>query len=203
MRPMKKNYKTIAFISISAAIAFMIIAFTNAVKSNCPVKGSNNNHKFQHLDSLKNRSVAGSKIKTINLSEFLKSGKDENRFSNNDYVQTEGYVYLIKLGGSETCNCHSKDKEQQDIHIEICDTITSETINKDCMIVEINRYTRASNSAMDYKAIKQMVGKRVLIQGWLFFDEEHKQNAVNTDPDGKDWRKTCWEIHPCLKMEEI
>ena len=43
------------------------------------------------------------------------------------------------------------------------------------------------------------------ITGWLFFDDHHKLEADNTDlgdnKGKKNWRRTCWEIHPVTKIE--
>jgi hypothetical protein len=47
------------------------------------------------------------------------------------------------------------------------------------------------------KAIK---GQWVEIRGWIFFDPEHVEESFANDPKdevpGKNWRASCWEIHP-------
>jgi hypothetical protein len=44
---------------------------------------------------------------------------------------------------------------------------------------------------------KQILHKRVMISGWLFYDLIHEHNAANTNPNGAQiWRLTCEEIHP-------
>jgi hypothetical protein len=47
----------------------------------------------------------------------------------------------------------------------------------------------------------------VRITGWLFFDEAHLHEATNTDPNdnagNKNWRSTCWEIHPITSIQVI
>jgi len=167
----------------------------------CPPKGDNSNIKSQNSDLLKNRTITSTKInKTITLEKILQPGDDTKRFSESDYVDLVGYIYDVKWGGAETCNCHSKDKSQLDIHIELVSTL-NKADNEKAMVLEITRYSRGSYT---YESIKALKGKKVEVKGWMFFDEEHKQNAVNTRPNGTNlWRATCWEIHPCQFIKEI
>jgi hypothetical protein len=173
-----------------------------SLSAQCPPQGDNAKPKFQTLDTLKNRTKSSTAIKIVSLDSIMKPGDDTKRFSTNQYVSITGYVYEVKYGGAETCNCHTKDKSQLDIHIEIVQNLNDAAGSKR-MIVEINRYTRATNPNMDYNIVHSLKGKKVEVQGWLFFDEEHKQNAINTSPQGTNvWRATCWEVHPCLSIKE-
>ena len=133
----------------------------------------------------------------------MKPGDDTKRFSENEYVSITAYVYDVKYGGAETCNCHSKDKDQLDIHIEIVANLNDAAGSKR-MIVEINRFTRANDKTLTYEYVHSLKGKKVEIQGWFFFDEEHKQNSYNTNPNGTViWRGTAREVHPCLIIREV
>lgn len=192
---MKNQIKKIAILLLS------LIQLSSFAQ--CPPKGDNAKPKFQTLDTLKNRTKPSSKTTTITLESIMKPGDDTKRFNTNQYVSITGYVFEVKYGGAETCNCHTKDKTQLDIHIELVQDLKNSDGTKR-MIVEINRYTRASNPKMDYNIVHSLKGKKVEIQGWLFFDEEHKQNAINTSPQGTNvWRATCWEVHPCLLIQEV
>lgn len=189
--------KKIIFSLLSILISFQ------QIRSQCPIGGDKQNAKFQHLDSLKNRTIPFSEYTILNLADILKPGNDEKRYNTNQFVKIIGYVYLVKFGGGETCNCHTTDKTQLDIHIELVLDMTTGS-NTKAMIIEINRFTRNLNKSMDYDAIKLLKGKKVELTGWLFFDEEHKHNAINTNPQGTNlWRATCWEVHPCLSIKEI
>lgn len=169
--------------------------------SQCPVKGDNNKTKFQHLDSLKNRVNVGKSDLKVTLEMILKTGDDTKRFTDKQYVKLTGYVILVKDGGAETCNCHSKNKVDLDVHIEIA--INPDGDAKHAMIVEINRYTKLKNKSYTVSELKKLIGKKVNVEGWLFFDEEHKQNAVNTSPNGTTlWRATCWEVHPVINITQ-
>ena len=51
---------------------------------------------------------------------------------------------------------------------------------------------------------KSKIGKKVRITGYLFYDLEHRHNAINTcNTCTNVWRASCWEIHPVCKIEVI
>ena len=187
--------------TLSTLLLLLAFSITNA-QNPCPIKGDKNNPKFQHLDSLKNRNTEGQVDKSVTLEKILTSGNDEKRFTSNQYVSITGYVILVKAGGSETCNCHSKDPKDLDVHIEIAEKIGDKPTQ--AVIVEINRLTKADNPEFSVKDVKEKyLNKKVTIEGWMFFDEEHIQNAVNTNPNGTNlWRATCWEVHPVMKISK-
>ena len=197
---MKKVLKWSTGVLIIFLTFFLFFAGDN---TKCPTKGDSPQQKLQDLDTLKNRTIGSTKVVPLSLTDVLKPGDDTKRFTSNTYVKITGYVMLIKYGGAETCNCHSKDKTQLDIHIELVLDIKNPAATQ-AMVVEVNRYTRAKDKNMDVDVIKKLKGKKVEVQGWLFFDEEHKHNAVNTNPKGTFlWRATCWEVHPCLSIKEV
>jgi hypothetical protein len=137
----------------------------------------------------------------------LAPGKDANRFSSSDAIEIEGYIYDVKPGGSETCNCHMTDDALIDTHIEIAISSTK-TKKTQLMIVEITPRIREimKNKGIDLSTstLYGIIGKTVKIQGWLMFDAMHTGNAKNTNPKGKkNWRATCWEIHPVTSIEVV
>jgi len=166
----------------------------------CPTNGDSPKEKLQILDSLKNRSVKPN-IKPIPLivENFICKCKDEQKFSSNEYVSVTGYIVGVKYGGAETCECHSKDKNDLDYHIEIAAN-PNEKDKTNMMICEMTRFTRN----MSISDIKVLIGHKVEIEGYLFFDEEHAQNAYNTNPNGTNlWRGTIWELHPVFNIKLI
>lgn len=163
----------------------------------CGIKGDGKTKKMQYDDSLKNRPATKPTTATFKLFE---PGEDSKRFKPEQVGQITGYVVNVKWGGSETCNCHTKNKTDLDIHIEIAQTLNP--AKGDVVICEVTRFTKTPE--MSYENIKAMTGKKVTVSGYLFFDEEHKQNAINTSPQGTFlWRRTCWEIHPVYKIKTI
>lgn len=166
----------------------------------CPLFGDKNNAKIKALDLLKNRSTPGALVdNTVTLEKILSPGDDRTRFTPNQYVTITGYVVLVKPGGPETCECHSKNPADLDIHIELALKPTDK--GAQAMVVEINRFVKAKNPDFTVAKLKQYIGKKMTVSGWMFFDEEHWQNAVTTNPTGhNNWRYTCWELHPVLTI---
>ena len=186
-------------VSLMLILAFAGLILIFAANS-CPVGGDNSKPKFQHLDSLKNRSLVSKHITNVALETVMKPGDDTHRFADSQYVSITGFIYKVKWGGAETCNCHSKDKSQLDFHVELVTTLDGAD-NSKAMVVEVSRFSRGH---MTYESIKSLEGKKVTVNGWLFFDEEHKQNAVNTNPKGTNlYRATVWEIHPVFSISEV
>jgi len=164
----------------------------------CPIEGTATHENSKTLNKFKNRSIDTTlNFKPISLDSFLLDGKDYERFNQDRAIMVTGYVAHISKGGVESCNCGSTIESQQDIHIYIGKTPTSE--KRDCMVIEITPKFKALNKGFDYKALN---GQKVNVYGLFFFDWEHKGNAANTCIKcSRVWRKTAWEIHPVMKLE--
>lgn len=175
----------------------------------CPPEGSAVSERIKKLNLLKNRNTAPHENdfdKTITLEKLLTPGNDINRWSNSKAVSIIGYVYDVKVGGIETCNCKSKDKTIRDTHIElVLDPMNTSKSAR--FIAEITpkwrEIVQKQGKKWSTSAIRDnFLGRWVKIEGWLFFDDEHQQQAQNTRPDGKNnWRGTAWEIHPITNIE--
>jgi hypothetical protein len=181
------------------ALLILLGAHTSFSQTICPPEGNAKTEKKKESNVLKNRPVdIKLNPKTLSIDSLLLDGNDYNRFSNSDYVIVTGYVIGIKGGGLESCNCKSKNEADHDIHIYIGKTPNSE--KQDCFIVEITPKFKSLNK-IDYQ---KLIGRKVTVTGYLFFDEEHKGNARNTCKKcTKLWRKTVWEVHPVVKIEEV
>lgn len=163
----------------------------------CPIQGNAKNDKEVIANKLKNREIVSAHIDTtITLRKILHKGEDSKRFNNNSYVKLTGYLVEIKPGGKESCNCGASIDSLTDTHIYIGTTPSSE--KSDCMIIEITPRFKKLNKGL---ILQHMKGKEVIIEGYLFYDEEHKGNAVNTcKVCTNTWRRTCWEIHPVYSI---
>lgn len=180
------------------------------IYQNCPLEGDAKRPDVRELNTLKNRYTLPDSTDfdhTITLQAMLAPGNDRNRFSDRKAVDIKGYVYDVKVGGDESCNCHERNPQYRDTHIEL--TISDNTEEKACVIVEITPRMRAlmEQKGKDWTTdnLRSTIkGRMVEVQGWLLFDEEHLTQAENTDPDNpKDWRATCWEVHPVTSIEVI
>lgn len=219
------------YLGVLTLVSLLFILLTSFDQSKCPQKGLGKNRKDQISDSLKNRYVYSANIKHINFNEFTNPGNDVNRFKQSEFVETEAYVYDVKYSEKESCECKVDDKDYFDIHIKLIDTsiiakaYNTDNINEFIVVGEINRFSRDKDynpttyNKLQYDQIKQLKGKKVKIVGYLFFDEEHSHNSYNTGDmyieretsNGKMgryknkslWRRTAWEIHPILNIQEI
>ena len=167
----------------------------------CPPEGTGKNAKEKHANTLKNRSVIVNKARipmTLSLDSVLVIGQDSARFRDSNYVVMDGFVVEFKSGESESCNCNSVEEKNHDIHIYVGKTPDAKKEN--CMICEITPPYK--NSV--HPDVKSMVGQRVVVEGFLFYDAEHKGNAKNTCKRCTNtWRATVWEIHPVTLLEVV
>jgi hypothetical protein len=145
--------------------------------------------------------------RNVTLDQLLTSG-DETLFSMAEAVSITGYVYKVKVGGVETCNCKDKEEAHRDTHIELTPD-AEHTSAEYRLIVEVTPRMRA---LMGVKGVdwstgelkEQLTGHRVKVDGWLFYDEEHESQAYATRPDGRrNWRASCWELHPVTSIEVL
>lgn len=145
---------------------------------------------------------------SITLQAILETGDDENRFTNTDAAELTGYVYDVKVGGIETCNCKATESEFRDTHIELLAN-PNKTAGWRRVIVEVTPRIRKmmADKGVDWSTSKlkeTIKNKWVKVRGWLLFDTEHWYNAQNTNPSGDNiWRATCWEIHPITNIEVV
>jgi len=180
-----------------------MLIFSISAFSQCPIYGDRSEPRFRMLDSLKNRNSVGTFDMSVTLNRILTNTMDDRAdYTSSQYVKLQGYVVLVKYGDKETCNCHSTNKDDWDIHIELA--LNPNAKGTESMIVEINRFTRKAHPEFSVENLKKLKGQLVEVEGFLFFDEEHWQNSVTINPSGKNnWRHTCWEVHPTMNIKKI
>lgn len=177
----------------------------------CPLEGNAQRINIKRMNLLKNRYSFPNESdfdRTILLSDLLKNGIDEERWNTHKAVEVIGYVSEVIKGGIETCNCKAKDEESRDTHIEIvADPMGSDYERP--LIAEVTpriRYIKAQQG-IDWSTRTlrdRFKGRWVKVQGWLFYDNEHADEADNTAPGReRNWRKTAWEIHPITSIEVV
>ena len=152
--------------------------------------------------------VASDFNRSVTVASVLAPGNDTARWKTSDAVELTGYVFEVKSGGLETCNCHSADKTTMDTHIVLTADETH-TNGGQRIIVEVTPRMRfiMKQQGVDWstETIKSVYqGKWMKVKGWLFYDQEHKSSAENTNPgNAKNWRATAWEIHPITSIELV
>jgi hypothetical protein len=181
----------------------------------CPINGLTKIANLRTLNRAKNRFVAPkvSDIdQTVTLQAMEQPGADIDRFDPTRAAVIEGFVVGIKVGGVETVNCKAADSLFRDTHIEIALTNDHHLATTKRVIVEVTprwRYAMEKQGA-DWTTeglAAALLGRKVRFTGWLLFDVEHLNEAVNTDPADakgkKNWRATDWEIHPVTSIKVL
>jgi hypothetical protein len=183
----------------------------NTIGGECDVHGSAKPERPEYkLNVYKNRYKFPRKsdfVTGITLNQLLTSGNEDD-FPVDKAVIVTGYVYNVKMGGIETCNCKASDQSRRDTHIEL--TPDAEHTGPEYrLIVEVTPRIRTllAMKGIDWATseLKDMlIGHRVKVAGWLFYDEEHKSQAFATRPYGdRNWRASCWEIHPVTYLKVL
>ena len=192
-----------------ANLSYSNLTKADSLKYDCPDEGNAIPEHIRELNILKNRTqipLENNFDQTISLQKMLEEGNDINRWSNQKAARIKAYVYDIKPGGVETCNCKSKEANQKDAHIELLLDPNNSSKNKR-VVAEITPRIR---EIMNLKGVNwstrslrdNYLGRFVEIEGWLLFDFEHKNAAENTNPGRpKNWRATAWEIHPITSIK--
>lgn len=145
---------------------------------------------------------------TLQLSNFLDGSAIEGKYTQSKAVDVTGYVYNVKQGGKESCNCKTDDPAFKDTHIEL--TLNDHDVApQKRFIVEVTPRMRQImiKKGVDWSTealIKSLKGHIVRIKGWLFYDFSHKSQNYADNPGGHNiWRATSWEIHPITSIEVV
>ncbi len=212
---MKIIYKILAsacLLFYAAALLGQDTVFVDDGTRPCGMEGSARLYKNKIINPLKNRwnlpesEDLDPNFTIENLVEYL---NDENSYDDQRAGTLTGYVVEVKSGGPESCNCSAKHSIDHDTHIEIV-TDPNDFGPDRVVVVEVTPRLRAmaARSGFDWstKSLKkQLLGKRVKISGWIFYDPEHVNESFANDPEdiyGKpNWRATSWEIHPVTSIE--
>jgi hypothetical protein len=177
---------------------------------------------FDTLLGLNQGRATGSASKR-KIVDFPGSGDPDNQRP----VSLEGYVESVFAAGcakhansqGESCNCNTISKSLCDAHINFLPTKkTNHAGGRNTYVVEVTERIRrlaklgllSSNIGNDWSTPKlqeKLIGHRVRFSGFLFFDTDHVSEAWVSDPKnnigGNNFRQTCWEIHPVMKIEVL
>jgi hypothetical protein len=178
----------------------------------CGIHGSSKEgSKTYYLNQYKNRySFPDSNAfePSITIHDLLRSG-DPDQFDQNKAVTIQGFVFDVKVGGVEACNCKTKDAAFRDTHIEITPD-EDHTGPHNRIIAEVTPRIRElmALKGMNWSSTELhglLKGSKVEITGWLFYDAEHEDASYANDPEDQigrmNWRGSCWEIHPITSIK--
>jgi hypothetical protein len=160
----------------------------------------------RELNRLKNRTTLPTDAdidRAITLEAMLAPGADRTRWSHHRAGSIEGVVVRVHDAARESANCFSATRV--DAHIEIAQRFDAPPNQR--IIVEVTPPMRdwAAEQGSDWSTAtlqRELTGRRVRIQGWMMFDEEHDREAENTNPGrSANWRATAWELHPVTAIQ--
>jgi len=184
--------------------------YDQSTGNKCGMAGTASSAAGKTLNQLKNRyrsPTAQAFDADVSLAALLAPGDDVDRFDDQKAAKVSGYVVGVKSGGKEACNCEATAPVDRDTHIELA--LSKNAPETQRVIVEVTPRLRAQMKAqaVDWTTAtlqKKLQGKWVEVSGWLLFDSMHVAEAENTNPGGnKNWRATCWEIHPITAMNVL
>lgn len=188
-----KNKKIISLL----LLIFLLSSLSNFAQ--CPSEGDAKTEVDKKANRLQNRDCvvfAGDSISDVPIDSILKSGNDLARFNTNQIITIEGYILQLKYSGSESSNCHTKDKLKQDIQLNIGKNI-DDKLTRSIVVKITPKYHERDRIKWE-----SFNGQKVRITGYVFYDMEHLLNAVNTNPSGKNLnRATVIEIDPVVNIE--
>lgn len=147
----------------------------------CPVTGSGRTAAEKRANTFKNRTGEPSQFRTLQVEDLLSAGPEE--WSPHAGVELDGWVIAVKKSGPESCNCF--DPKKVDTHILVGASRLSRTRG---VVVEVT--PRKPIRGAD----RSLIGRHVLIRGWLFYDSHHEHQPG---------RATAWEIHPVTSIRVL
>ncbi len=184
---------------VVSIFAMSLSASAQSTWHDCPVYGDN--PRFYDADRLKNRYQIPTQYLPIDFATMASMRYDADA-DQNSAVKLHGYVILVKYGGTETCNCHSTDKDDFDVHIVLSNSEEDADV-KDGIVVELTpRMRSVLNNGWDKDAVKELFyHKWVTVYGYLFDDKEHKaMSAADGAHADNTHRASCWEVHPVTNI---
>lgn len=172
---------------------------------NCPASGIAFTHERRELYRLKNRTSfpeISDFDSQVSLQLLLHPGDDRHRWSQSKAAVVEGYVQSVAAAKPELANCYCG----RDIHIHI--SLGQQATPREHFVLEITPRVKPVINGASADTVEDLrnalVGRRVRVEGWLFFDAQHFDEAENFAPGRSDnWRATAWEIHPVTKINVV
>ena len=175
----------------------------------CPITGAARSAPKAEDNRLKNRYEIPTRQDIdgyVNLDTML-SARTARSLDDRMAAHLYGFVKDVTDGGIESCNCYAQAPADRDTHIQLVYRLGEDA--RSVVVIEVTPRTRAmaAKQGLDWSTEglrRQYLGKRVEVQGWLYYDPDHTDQAFTTDPDDsigrKNWRGTNWEIHPVTSI---
>ncbi len=155
----------------------------------CSICGTAKTKRQQQQALLKNRTEPPTRAPRLSLSRML-SAQSPADLDQSAGATATGYVASVSRGPREAVNCGRSDL--RDLRIALVPRARQRLDKRKWVIAEITpRGQEKLNVGLS--DAKKLVGKKVRIRGWLFFDAAHARDRRS--------RGTAWEIHPVTEIE--
>lgn len=141
----------------------------------------------------------------VTLAALLQPGDERVRWAETRAAVVEGYVVALYEANPEAANCYSL--RQRDTHIELA--LRRDAPPRERMILEVTPRLRAwaARQGWDWSTptlARELTGRWCRLEGWLFYDRIHGNEAENTAPGrAANWRATAWELHPVTRLQVV
>jgi hypothetical protein len=207
---------------ILIALGLCIVLFV--LRNYCPMAGLALTKSRWDFHQVKNRTALPQESNfdsRVTMVALLQPGHDQSRWSTSSAARIEGYVVAVSSGPLEAANCYCR----RDIHIMLASH--PDASPREQIVLEVTPRIRATQTAgtpyfppapSDPKTSsgvllqdwsletlqRELTGRRVRFEGWLFFDSSHAGESENMAPGRmNNWRATAWELHPITKIEML
>lgn len=183
----------------------MLLCAAFSLHAQCPAYGDcpATDVKRRATNTNKNRKTAPSakNIDTgVTIHKMLSSKDSETIFSEKKAATITGYIFDANPEGKESCNCHSDNAADYDIHVFIAPSATTSSIGE-CVVVEITPWVKTKHPEWTVAFLKANKGKKVTITGWLLYDWEHTNVSAASNPGLTNAKRgTVWELHPFTSL---
>jgi hypothetical protein len=146
-----------------------------------------------HFDDLANLDVPDG-VSKRHRTKWPQAARDAVAAEEIRAVTLIGFLVAQKLEGTESCNCHSENEAERDIHLWLGND--SAATKADAIVVEVSPRVRALHPTWTGVRLRQLAAQkaRLRVSGWLLMDEEHPDEVGRS-------RATTWEVHPIMKIE--
>ncbi len=173
----------------------------------CPISGDATDRRRMESNLLKNRYLrppAAAVDPTATLEDLLGAGMNDARsWSSESGVVIEGFVVAVRTAEPNDANCHRSDEPGRDTIIEMAPFRNAPPLDRLYAVVTPRAKLLAAQGGdrYDTQSLQRLVGTRIQVTGWLFFDAAGAWSAKNTNETRDDARRaTAWEVHPVLDI---
>jgi len=184
------------FIFIGAALFIILFVL---LWNYCPASGVAWTKQRREFQQLKNRTAQPQQSdfdSSVTLEALLQPGNDQARWSSSSAARIEGYVVSISSGPLEAANCFCR----RDIHLILA--TRADAPSRDQVVLEVAPRMETTKELSLETLRRELTGRRIRFEGWLFFDALHAGESENTALGRpNNWRATAWELHPITKIE--